>query len=62
MKANEFAILTRAVEEGIEAGWHRAHKHTDTPTDEAMKHALHDAVMNEICEVFHFEPIKEDGE
>jgi len=62
MKANEYVILTRAIEEGVSYGLKRAHKHTDSPTEEAMQQAIEEAVVTSICEVFNFEPIGEDGE
>jgi len=45
-------ILRRAVEEGIAYGWRKAHKHTDKPSEDAIREAIEDAVMSEICEVF----------
>lgn len=56
MRANCYAILDRAVEEGVAYGWNRAHKHTSTPTEEQVKEAVRNAIMSEVCEVFEFEP------
>mgnify|MGYP001571359418 FL=1 len=54
MKANEYQVLVRAVEEGIGYGWMRAHKHVDDPDEHAIKDAITDAVINSICEWFSF--------
>ena len=54
MKANTYAIIARAIEEGLEYGWSRAHKHTETPTPEAVREAQHDAIMNSVSEMFYF--------
>jgi hypothetical protein len=55
MKAKEYNLIVQCVENGVRTGWNRAHKHTDTPDDEAIQQAIEDAVMNEICEWFDFE-------
>lgn len=55
MKVNSFAVLDRAVETGIRAGWERAHKHTATPAPYAIQDEIARAVMNEICEYFKFD-------
>lgn len=52
--ANCYAVFTRAVEEGVAYGWNRAHKHTATPSPEAIKEAIEQAVVNEVCEYFNF--------
>jgi hypothetical protein len=55
MKPNTYAILSRAVEEGVAYGWNRAHKHTPTPTADEATEAITDAVMLEIAEWFTFD-------
>lgn len=62
MRANEYEILSRAVSEGIRAGWNRAHKHDDNPSEEAIREKIYYAVMVEICEVFVFDGEKQDEE
>ena len=57
MKVREYVLVCRAVEEGVELGWNRAHKHTDEPTPEAVKAAIDDAVMNALTEVFVFDDV-----
>jgi len=55
MRIKAYNILERAIEEGIAYGYRRAHKHTDNPTEEQIKQAMIDGVINEICEVIDFE-------
>ena len=63
MRAKEYDVLVRAVEEGVSYGWMRAHKHTSKPDDEAAKIEIANAVVSEICEWFDFEfPALEEQE
>jgi len=55
MRAKEYEVLERAVGEGVDAGWARAHKHDEDPAPELIRQAIGDAVMNAIGEVFEFE-------
>ena len=48
---NAYAVISRAVEEGVECGYNRAHKHTDTPSKDGMITAIEDAVMLNLSEV-----------
>lgn len=57
MKPNEYLILSECVEDGINLGYTRAHKHTDTPTEQQIKEAIEQAVMTEICQYFIFEDL-----
>ena len=60
MKAREYDVLARAVEEGIAAGWQHAHKHTETPSPEAVHDQIHMDVMTAICEWFTFDDTLEE--
>ncbi len=50
-KVNLYAIVSRAVEEGVASGLARAKKHTDTPTDEHVCTEIERYVMLALCEV-----------
>jgi hypothetical protein len=39
-------------------GWNRAHKYDENPDPEAIRNAIEQAVLNEICEWFDFEEVK----
>lgn len=54
MRVRVYAVLQRAVEEGTQRGWQRAHKHTDTPETTYLLDQIESAVLGEICEYFDF--------
>jgi hypothetical protein len=57
MKAKEYNVMQMAVSAGVEYGYNRAHKHTDSPSEDQIKEAIIKAVMDEICEWFVFEEV-----
>jgi hypothetical protein len=54
MRANEYRLLERCVELGLELGWNRAHKHHDNPDPEVIEEQQLQAIMVEVCEWFNF--------
>ena len=55
MKVKMYPIIERLTEEGVEAGWNRAHKHTDSPTEDTIKHCIAEYIMNGFDEAFEFD-------
>jgi hypothetical protein len=55
VKPNVYAIISRAVEEGVSWGWQHAHKHTDKPGEGYLKEQIENDVMNALCEVIKFD-------
>jgi hypothetical protein len=55
MKPNTYKILTECIDNGIKAGWFKAHKHTDTPTPEQVWDSISHYVMLEVCDYFIFD-------
>jgi len=55
MKPNIRAILERCIDEGLEYGYNRAHKHTDAPSKVVMLEEIERAVWLEIGTYFRFE-------
>ena len=51
VKINAYAVIERAVEEGVSYGYMRAHKHTDTPNPDEIKTEIENAVMNSLSDV-----------
>ena len=51
----EYAVLSECIERGINTGYNRAYKHTDTPTWEYMNAEIYKAIMNEVSDYFVFE-------
>lgn len=54
LKAKVYPIVKRAVEEGALMGYRRAHKHTQTPSEEAVVEAVEAAIMLALSEVIDF--------
>lgn len=52
MRPNNYAIVQRAVEEGIAYGYRRAFKHTETPAHETIKAEIQNAVLIQLGEIF----------
>ena len=57
MVAKEYNVMQMAVSAGVEYGYNRAHKHTDSPSEGEIKEAIIKAVMDDICEWFVFEEV-----
>ena len=60
MRAREYDVLSRAVEEGVRLGWQHAHKHDDQPSAEAIQERIEQDVLNAICEWFTFDDTLEE--
>lgn len=61
MKVRTYSVIDRAVTDGINYGWNRAHKYTDSPSEDEIKQQMMIAVMHEMCEWFDFETGGSDG-
>lgn len=48
LRPKTWEVLRQAVDEGVAYGWSRAHKYDENPTEEAIKDAIHEAVMSSI--------------
>lgn len=59
MKANMHKILEHVLDVGIELGWRRAHKHTDTPSAELLKNSIEQALWDELYEWVVFDDPQE---
>lgn len=62
MKAKEYILVERCVEDGIMRGLNRAYKYSadEIPTREQIQRYVQECVLNEIAEWFVFEEIKND--
>lgn len=61
MKANEYKLMDRCIEEGVQLGFHRARKHTEEPSQSQLMESIRNAIMLEICEWFEFDEIKQEA-
>lgn len=55
IKANVYAVIEQAVESGVERGWSKAHRHTDTPEPDMIRERIVEAVVAELCERLDWE-------
>ena len=55
MKVKMYPLIEQIVEQGTEAGFYRAHKHTDTPDEETIKNCIAKYIMNGFDEAFEFD-------
>lgn len=58
---NLYAIVARAVEEGVSYGIQRAHKYSAAPDRETIADNVEQAVLNALCEVLDFGSDDESG-
>ncbi len=54
LTADTYKVLRRAVEDGFDYGYQRAHKHIENPNQVILKQEVEAAIMNEVCEYFSF--------
>ena len=55
MKVKIYQLIERIVEQGTEAGYNRAHKHTDTPDEATIKQCIEQYIMNGFDDAFLFD-------
>jgi hypothetical protein len=55
MKPKTHQLLEFAIENGLQLGYQRAHKHNDTPSEEYILYQQLEAIMLEIHNWFDFE-------
>ena len=55
MKAKTRRLIEDAIERGIQRGYYRAFKHSDSPTQDSIFADISDCIMLEIDEYFTFE-------
>ena len=54
VKAKVYDLMSKAVEDGVSYGLHRAYKYSDNPSKEDVEETIRLAVMSSICEWFEF--------
>lgn len=50
-----FHLLERAISEGLEIGWNRAHKHVDDPSPDFILEQQEREIMNKLDEIVDFD-------
>lgn len=59
MTPKTLPVLEQCIETGISLGWSRAHKHTDTPTEQTVKEHIANAIWQELHDRFEFPETKD---
>jgi hypothetical protein len=54
LRIDPYQLVREAVEGAIRYGYHRAHKHTDNPSEEQVIEAIQISVMGALCDVLDF--------
>ena len=54
-KINAFEVISRAIEEGVEAGWFNSLKYEENPPASEVKEKIIQAVTDAICNVVIFD-------
>ena len=62
MKPFKLRILEKCIDNGIEQGWKRAHKHIENPSPAVIKDDIALEVMNKIHEFFTFSELENQSE
>ena len=55
MKVRTSIVLDDCIEQGIELGWNRAHKHVDNPSPSDIKLHIERAIDEAVSEYFTFD-------
>ena len=56
MRIKMYELIEKIVEQGTEAGYNRAHKHTDTPNEATIKQCIEQYIMQHFDDYFVFDP------
>ena len=54
VKVRGYNYLSDRVEDAIQFGYNRAHKHTATPSEQQIITEIDNEVMNVLCDIFDF--------
>lgn len=52
MRAKDHLVIEMCIKDGINYGWMRAHKHTDTPSEDLIKQEIENAISDAVYEWF----------
>lgn len=55
MKLNTYKIIDEAIEQAIDYGYMRAHKHIKKPGEDTIKIEIHNSIMNSLSELINFD-------
>ena len=55
IKLNSYAIISDAIERGINWGWIHGHKYENSPDPQTVRDKILDDIMLELCEIIVWE-------
>ena len=55
MRIKIYKLIEQIVEQGTDAGYQRAHKHTNAPDEETIKNCIEQCIMNGFDDYFEFD-------
>lgn len=55
IRLDAYNIISNAIENGIELGWNRAHKHVEAPSKDHLLDEIHRNIMNNLCDIIKFD-------
>tara|TARA_R110000851_G_scaffold88913_1_gene194096 strand:+ start:456 stop:629 length:174 start_codon:yes stop_codon:yes gene_type:complete len=55
MRVKKYSLIEQIVEQGVAAGYRRAHKHTDSPDEETITYCVEQYIMQGFDEYFDFD-------
>lgn len=55
MKPKAYELFLRCLDDGVDWGFKRAFKYTDSPDEHTIKENIKDEIMNQLYEWFSFE-------
>lgn len=58
VRVDTYRVISDAVERGTHWGVMRAHKHTDEPSHDLIRHHVECEVMGALCEVLRFDEVE----
>ena len=61
LHARAYDVMCRAVEDGVEFGWNRAHDNGNSPNEHEIRGAIEEAIMDQIIDWFDFGTPKHSG-
>lgn len=55
LRLDAYKIISDTIETAIRYGYNRAHKHVENPSVDLILEQIHNAIMNDLCEIIKFD-------
>lgn len=60
LRLSAYDMVRDAIQAGVAHGYHRAHKHVESPTEEQIIASIVTSVMSDLCETLDFDSVTEE--